>query len=326
MTFAKATSAKNRRVAPPIARFEALSYQSDAVHALERLDYGAVFHEQGLGKTKIAIDIALSWLTSGAVDSVFIVSKRSLIPNWQRELSRHTNVVPRVLSQDRKQNYFAFNSRARVFLLHYEVFRYELDRILLFTDTRRVGIILDESQKIKNPEAALTADLLTASPNFVKRIIMSGTPVANRPYDIWSQILFLDSGKSLGDDFQSFKGDFDFNEMLATIPKERERFANNLEWLRVQIQPFTVRETKTSTGIDLPRKHLERVVCIMAPQQQLMYEQIRDELQVEVEKDKQRITDDTGAILKRLLRLVQVASYPGLVEVVPIIVDIHLAA
>ena len=36
---------------------------------------------------------------------------------------------------------------------------------------------------------------------------MTGTPIANRPYDIWSQIYFLDSGDSLGKKFTQFKKD-----------------------------------------------------------------------------------------------------------------------
>jgi SNF2 family DNA or RNA helicase len=310
----KATAPVGRRLTVPVAKFDALSYQSDAVHALEDLEYGAVFHEQGLGKTKIAIDLALHWLTSAIVDAVFIVTKRSLIPNWTRELQRHTNLLPRILSQDRKQNYFAFNSRARLYLMHYEVFKYEIERIKLVLETRRVGVILDESQKIKNPEAALTSDILSLSDGFTRRIIMSGTPVANRPYDIWSQIRFLDQGEALGDDFPAFKRDFDLSNVLASDPEERERFASNLEWLRLQISPFTVRETKATAGIDLPKKHLERVLCEMTPLQSEMYRAVRVDLMLNVQKDGELTTDNTEDVLKRLLRLVQVASNPGLID------------
>ena len=41
------------------ALFNAYDYQSQAVEAIKDLEYGAIFHEQGLGKTKIAIDILL---------------------------------------------------------------------------------------------------------------------------------------------------------------------------------------------------------------------------------------------------------------------------
>lgn len=304
---------KSRRVVEPIAKFEALSYQSDAVRALEKLEFGAVFHEQGLGKTKIAIDLALEWILSGAAESVFIVTKRTLVPNWTRELERHTNLKPRVLSQNRRQNYFAFNSRARIYLMHYEVFRYESERIALFQKTRKVAIILDEAQKIKNPEAALTKEFHQLRSGFVRRVIMTGTPIANRPYDIWSQIYFLDGGDALGD-FQSFKEDFDFNEALALDEAARERFANNLQWLREKIRPFSVRETKSSAGIELPAKFIERINCSLSPIQAQIYDAIRYDLEVQVQRAGVRQMDDSEDVLKRLLRLVQVASNPGLID------------
>ena len=302
-----------RRSVEPIAKFQALGYQSDAVHALERLEYGAVFHEQGLGKTKIAIDLALEWIISGVADSVFIVTKRSLVPNWKRELERHTNVKPRLLSQDRRQNYFALNSRARIYLMHYELFRYESERIALFQKTRKVAIILDEAQKIKNPDAALTKEFHNLREGFVRRVIMTGTPIANRPYDIWSQVYFLDGGKALGE-FKAFKEDFDFNEALAIDESARERFANNLQWLNQKIRPFSVRETKASTGIELPAKFVERINCSLAPAQREMYDSVRYDLKLEVERDGAVRTDDSEDILKRLLRLVQIASNPALVD------------
>ena len=40
----------------------AFTYQQQAFEAVKDLDYSAIFHEQGLGKTKIAIDLLLYWL------------------------------------------------------------------------------------------------------------------------------------------------------------------------------------------------------------------------------------------------------------------------
>jgi SNF2 family DNA or RNA helicase len=302
------------RVTTPILKYEALSYQVDAVCALEELNYGAVFHEQGLGKTKIAIDLALHWLATNTVDSVFIVTKRSLVPNWKREIERHTNLVPRVLSQDRKQNYFAFNSRARLYLLHYEVVTYEFERIELLQQTRRIGIILDESQKIKNPRAAISSAFHKLREGFVRRIIMTGTPVANRPYDVWSQVYFLDGGKALGKNFRTFREDFDLDPSLAYDPAAREFFAKRLEWLGLQLRPFSVRQTKASAGIDLPKKHIERIRCDLAPLQAQMYRAVREDLSLEVMRDETILNDSSEDILKRLLRLVQVASNPRLVD------------
>ena len=51
-------------------------YQHDAFMALRDLEYSAIFHEQGLGKTKIAIDILLYWLKQKMVDTVIKIVKR----------------------------------------------------------------------------------------------------------------------------------------------------------------------------------------------------------------------------------------------------------
>jgi len=64
-----------------IAKHEGFSYQNAAVEAIQDLEYAAVFHEQGLGKTKIGVDLALLWLKSAVVDSVLIVTKKGLIEN-----------------------------------------------------------------------------------------------------------------------------------------------------------------------------------------------------------------------------------------------------
>ena len=43
-------------------------YQIEALHAIEGLEYAAVFHEPGLGKTKIAIDLFLSTIENRELD------------------------------------------------------------------------------------------------------------------------------------------------------------------------------------------------------------------------------------------------------------------
>ncbi|WP_462137187.1 SNF2-related protein [Candidatus Mycalebacterium sp.] len=158
---------------------------------IRQLDYSAVFHEQGLGKTKIGLDLALIWLQERVVDSVIVVTKKGLIENWLNEITIHTHVHPSILTQDKKKNFYLFNSPAEVYLCHYEVLNSEKPRLELFLKTRRVGIVLDESHKIKNPNSKITQTFFDLSSGFEKKCIMTGTPVANRPYDLWSQVYFL---------------------------------------------------------------------------------------------------------------------------------------
>lgn len=296
------------------ARHQAFLYQVQAVEAVRSLEYAALFHEQGLGKTKIGIDLALSWLKEKVVDSVIVVTKRALVKNWTDEIKAHTFFEARVFGQDKNANFFAFNSPARLYLTHYEVLRSEQRRFALFQKTRKIGVILDEAHKIKNPDSELTKTFHKLANGFVRRVIMTGTPVANRPYDIWAQIKFLDGGESLGDSFSEFREHLDLSNELGDSPKARTAFEDSLGSVFAKIQPFTVRETKGTAGIELPEKHIENVPVPLEEAQLALYERFRTELRAEVLRGGELITDDAEEILKRLLRLVQVASNPLLVD------------
>lgn len=304
-------AAREPNLSPKAAGFV---YQVQAVNATKDLPYAAVFHEQGLGKTKIGIDLALYWLTKSIVDSVLVVTKRGLIQNWVDELRAHTHVIPRLLSQDKRANFLAFNSPARIYLTHYEVLKSERKRLKLFLKTRRVAVILDEAHKIKNPESDLTEAIFDLAPGFERRVIMTGTPVANRPYDIWAQIFFLDHGDSLGQDFSTFKKTLDLSNDLSRNANKVERFEEALSGLFQRIQKFSVRETKRAADIHLPEKNLRNISADLESRQAEIYHRFQQDLAAIVVKHGVPEYDDAEDILKRLLRLIQVASNPKLVD------------
>ena len=93
-----------------VPKHEAFPYQHEAFLALKDKPYAAVFHEQGLGKTKIAIDLLLYWLSSQAIDSVIVVTKKILVNNWCEEFKEHTNLQTHVIGTNKGANFFVFNS------------------------------------------------------------------------------------------------------------------------------------------------------------------------------------------------------------------------
>ena len=296
------------------ARHRPYPFQEEAATAVRDLTYAAIFHEQGLGKTKIAIDIMLYWLETQQVDTVLFVAKRGLVQNWVTELATHTHIRAKILDQNHVSNHHVFNSPSRIMLTHFEVLRSEQQRMELFLKTRSVGVIVDESAKIKNPESALTRSFHALAPLFTRRIIMTGTPVANRPEDIWSQIFFLDQGESLGRDFKSFKSAVALSNDLSGDDTAQSRLESTLSGVFAKIESFAVRETKESAAISLPSKTIENVEVDWEPYQLDLYIRIRSELSAIVLRDGIPIIDDSETILKRLLRLVQVASNPRLVD------------
>lgn len=297
-----------------LAKYDAFPYQREAFEAVKDLDYAAIFHEQGLGKTKIAIDLLLYWLKNTSIDTVLVVTKKQLVQNWIREFKTHTSIRPAILDTDKQSNYYVFSGPARVVVTNFELLVSEKERFKLYLNTRNVAIIIDESAKLKNPEANLTKTFFDLAPQFKKRVIMTGTPVANRPYDIWSQIFFLDQGASLGTDFKSFKRATDLSNNLSDSEELQKCFEDVISNIHDKIKEFSVRETKNSGVIELPDKIYIREETNFVPEQEALYDRICEELKIEVQKDGQMIEDDSSALVKRLLRLVQVTSNPQLVD------------
>ena len=298
--------------APPRlqAKKDAYPYQLDAFRAIQKLPYAAIFHEQGLGKTKIAIDLMLYWLDEDIVDTVFVVTKKALVENWSREISVHSHVTPSILSGNRRENSLALNSPVIIYVMNYEVVSNNFELIELFLATCRVGIFLDESQKIKNPDSKIARDYHSLASHFVRRVIMTGTPVANRPYDIWSQINFLDGGESLGNSFPEFKAKTEIPDRDA----KSTNYSDNLASVMTKLKAFSVRETKKSSGLELPDKTIVTHIVKMEHHQSEIYCNYRDELAHEFQSSIGSVRDDAESILKRLLRLVQCASNPILVD------------
>lgn len=296
------------------SKTNAFQYQLEAFSTIKDLDYSAIFHEQGLGKTKIAIDLILYWLQNRDIDTVMVVTKKQLVKNWENEFAIHTNIKPKILSSNKSDNFYVLNSAAKVVIANFESLSTDKERVLLFLKCRNVAIIIDESTKLKNPEAKLTKDFFELSEYFKIKTIMTGTPVANRPYDIWSQIYFLDKGKSLGNDFLEFKKNTDLTNKLKSSEKLRENFEKEVSSIFEKISSFTVRETKKSCAVSLPQKVYELVYSDFESLQYQMYNNVIQELEIEVSQNDKHFIDDDSVALKRLLRLLQIASNPKLVD------------
>ena len=297
-----------------IDRHRALPHQVEAVHATKNLEYAALFHKQGLGKTKMALDLILYWIASEKVDSALVVTKKALVENWTREVQHHTHIRPIIIGQDRRSNFFAFNRPGRLYISHYEVISSERNRFELFAKARRIGTVLDESQRIKNPNSRAAKALHALAPHFVRRVIMSGTPVANRPYDVWSQIYFLDQGESLGSSYSDFKSTLDIDRRLVVNSEYSERFESDLWDINKRIGKFTVRKTKESVDLTLPDKTLRITRSSLEHRQRSLYDEYRERLSATITRGQVRTIDDAENVLKRLLRLIQIASNPRLVD------------
>jgi len=284
---------------------KAFPHQIEAIDYISKHHEVALFDEQGLGKTKIVIDSLCASMKDGEIEGVLAVSPMSLLYNWEQEVTKHSFLIPIVLKGTEREKRYKFLTGANFYITNYEAVIAELERIKRFCRSRKVAIVLDESARIKDPKTKTAQTLFKLRPYSTKRIIITGTPIANKPIDLWSQFFFLDGGALLGEDFKEFKARYneknaDYNEVLME--------------LRNTLSEHSIRRCKNEV-LELPEKKFLNVYVTLKGEQLKLYSQLKEELRIEVQDmDGNTIIDEAENILKKLLRLTQIASNPALID------------
>ena len=96
---------------------------------------------------------------------------------------------------------------------------------------------------------------------------MTGTPVANKPEDLWSQLFFLDGGGALATNFDEFRGRY-CSSSGGYI---------NIDELRIRLLPLVLRRLKIDT-LDLPPKYVFPVPVLLQGRQAELYNRMRQDL------------------------------------------------
>ena len=244
----------------------------------------------------------------------FYSCKKNLINNWYEELKKHSYVLPEILSNKLGENTSIFLSKANVIILNYELIEKEFKRLKNQASSKNIGIILDESAKIKNPESKISKKLHSLSYIYSKKIIMTGTPSANRPEDYWSQIYFLDHGKSLGKSFNNFFSKVKISNKLRNDESERYRVQKNVKDIFNKISEFCIRETKKSTNLNLPIKRFNDVLLEFEPLQKKIYEEALNNLKTTIVKNEKKVEENLDDFLKKIIRLMQITSNPLMLD------------
>ncbi len=280
----------------------------DWLHFLREYGFGGILaDDMGLGKTVQALAFLLSLKERGQLPRPpLLVVPKSLLVNWQREAERFTPDL-RLLQftgQSRKKEPAHFEEYDMVITTYGTMLR-----DIEFLRTYRFSyVILDESQAIKNPlaQSSKAARLLQTD----HRLCLTGTPVENNVYELWSQFAFLNPG--LLGHLDSFKSEF-----ASAIERRDEASQTTLQTLRRLIYPFIMRRTKEQVAPELPPRTERIIYTDLEPAQRKLYQHTRDyyrRLLLGLLEESQDINDVRFKILEGLLRLRQVCIHPRLVD------------
>jgi SWI/SNF-related matrix-associated actin-dependent regulator 1 of chromatin subfamily A len=279
----------------------------------------ALLDEMGCGKSFQIASAGSILLNRKDIDAMLIVAPMSLLRTWQEELRMagvdDFSIVVGTQAQRKK----ALASQARVFVVHYEGLRLEAEALAAWMKERKVMLVFDESQRIKNMQAQTTKAAQLVRPNAARCVIATGTPIANRPLDLFSQYLVMDTGRTFGTKFGAFKNTFCDIEIQKIrvgrrlIPVEKFIGVRNGPELHSRILRTSLRRLKSEV-LDLPPVIYKDYVVELTGEQKTIYQQMRDNLKMEINgMSNQELRAAQNSVLVKLLRLGQIASNPGLV-------------
>jgi SWI/SNF-related matrix-associated actin-dependent regulator of chromatin subfamily A-like protein 1 len=282
-----------------------LKHQIEGTKFLRDNERAALFDEQGLGKSKQLIDAVSAEVANGSMQGALIVCPNGLKSNWADEIRKFSNLPCSVFGSGRTARRSTFrNMRSAFFVINYEAVPAELPSLKALLQFKPMALVLDEAHRIKTPDAKITKAVHLLRKYAKRRYILTGTPVANKPDDLWSQMYFLDDGESLGETFQAFQKRY----------RSGRSGYKNVDDLREQIAIRSLRRTK-DTALQLPPKTFHRISVQLAPRQRDMYEEMRAELALWVRSmSGAEVLERAEAILARMIRLAQLASNPGLLD------------
>ena len=261
--------------------------------------------DMGLGKTIQVIALLLHFKKKYPqnLKSVLIICPTSVLYNWKKEINRFGPDLDVIFHHgtDRVKKLSDLSKYVkphRIILTTFGTIRNDVD---LLKTIQFTGIIVDESQNMKNYEAQQTQAIYQLQSNY--RICLSGTPIENRLMELWSLFEFLNPG--LFREQKQFRDNF-------VIPIERFHDQEATDKLKKIIAPFILRREKSDKSIikDLPEKNEMKIYIELSEMQYELYKKLVQETLKQFETTQADKKNKSMYILTLLTKLKQICNHP----------------
>lgn len=263
---------------------------------MARLGLGALLaDDMGLGKTLQVLALLTTLRQAGPLTAL-VVAPASLLGNWLHEIAQFTpQLTVRVAHPSAPDNlaqksFDTFTSD--IVLTTYGMLQREDG---LCANTWDI-VILDEAQAIKTPTTKTAQAARALKSRF--RIALTGTPIENRLFDLWSLFNFLNQGL-LGSASE-------FTRLTKALRDHPEGYAP----LKEVVSPFILRRLKTDPSViqDLPEKVEITARAGLTRRQTALYLEVVRDLDQKLRalaKEERR-----GLVLASLMKLKQICNHP----------------
>lgn len=302
------------------------AYQKVGLTNALKLPGYALFMKQGTGKTAVAI---LAICNDAAIKNkdkyrAIVVCPPNVRINWQREFKKFatTEVAVQVLRgspvtrMSQVLTMIQDPSPVGVIVCNYETLQQSWDVLGMM---RFDYAILDEAHYIKNSKTKRNHYAQMLRQNSAKRLVLTGTPIANNLNDLFTLFEFIGPGTCGFSTFEGFKRFF--SKFKETRYGDKYDGAQNLPILKDRLARYAYSVTKEEALPYLPDKNYDVIEVEMTPEQEDAYIKLRDELVIDIEAtlaDAENEAVAVNNVLTMLLRLSQITSS---FKVIPAVYD-----
>lgn len=268
------------------------------------LPHSCILNEQGLGKTKTAIDTYDYKKSKHIVNRCLIIAPLSVMGSegWPKQIEEYSHNPSSIIVRGTKDEKIKIlngdNGDYDFYIINYEGLANIIDEIVAWVDNSCM-VVLDESSKIKNYASKRAKNCIAIGKRTSQKNIMSGTPITQNAHDIFAPFLFLDGGDTFGTSYEKFLETYFFRDGWSWG-------INKFELKRINKKIFEkgVRFTKRE-ATDLPEKTYTTRECDMTDIQREYYKTI---LQQELIRLSELEVVDAQNILVTIMRLQQIAD------------------
>lgn len=282
----------------------------------------AFFMEMGTGKTKVAIDTAGLWHQHKGLDGFIAIAKKGEYANW------HLNELPTHMSPDIRWKSFLYDSKfssrkkkdefelflkfpgLKVLVINIESLTFpNAQRAIesLIRVCRSYGIFVDESTCIKHHDGKRAKVVYGYAKGAKLRRIMTGTPWAEGPLDLWGQVWVLGSKLLEHRSYYSFRGEYAYlkdvylgQRVIKQIDQSRgDNGFKNLDKLQKIIATFS-HEQDLASCVDMPPQIYEKIAVPMTEVQQKHYSELAKFAMTTLEDGEEMELDNALALLTKL--------------------------
>lgn len=162
-------------------------HQKEGIKFLTSVRYGLLGDEMGTGKTLTALAGARILLRKRRVKQVLIIVPATLLDVWMREASR-IGITPLLYHKTARKKKRKLLPKAQVILTTYHTAAQDIEYFGVLSE--RLLLVLDEGHSIKESNTRVSRAVKRIASTY--RWLLTGTPVSNRPDDLFSLIEFLD--------------------------------------------------------------------------------------------------------------------------------------